>query len=83
MHTENVTMSDEFSVKLTISQKILSDRELTEDAKESHGCVINTDLKFRWTATERTVTLAATAWGGTTSTWRKKQVELSFSRGDG
>ena len=40
-------MSDEFSVKLTI----LSDHELTEDAKESHGCVINTDLKFRWTAT--------------------------------
>ena len=51
MHTENVTMSDEFSVKLTISQKILSDHELTEDAKESHGCVIKTDLKFRWTAT--------------------------------
>ena len=44
-------MSDEFSVKLTIWQKILSDHELTEDAKESHACVINTDLKFRWTAT--------------------------------
>ena len=44
--------------------------------------VFITDLKFRQTATYRTVTLAATAWGGTTSTWRKKQA-LSFSRGDG
>ena len=82
VHTENVTMCDEFSVKPAISQKILSDHELTEDGKESHRCVINTDLKFRWTATQRTVTLAATGWGGPTSTWRKKQA-LSFSRGDG
>ena len=44
--------------------------------------IIITDLKLRWTATYRTVTLAATAWGGTTSTWREKQA-LSFSRGDG
>ena len=28
------------------------------------------------------MTLVATAWGGTTSTWREKQA-LSFSRGDG
>ena len=41
-----------------------------------------TDLKFRWTATSRTVTLAATVWGGMTSTWRETQA-LSFSRGDG
>ena len=37
----------------------------------------NTDLQFRWT-----VTLAAAAWGGTTSTWREKKA-LRFSRGDG
>ena len=45
----------------------------------------NTDLKSKWTATLRTVTLAATGWGGPTSTWRKKQEALSFSirRGDG
>ena len=42
----------------------------------------NTDLKCRWTATSRTVTLAAAAWGGTTLTRREKQT-LSFSRGDG
>ena len=41
-----------------------------------------TDLKFRWTATWRTVTWAAAAWGETTFTWREKQ-SLSFSRGDG
>ena len=34
-------MSDELSVKPAISQKILSDHELTEDAKESHRCVIS------------------------------------------
>ena len=41
-----------------------------------------TDLKFRWTATWRTVTWAAAAWGEATFTWREKQ-SLSFSRGDG
>ena len=44
--------------------------------------LVITDLKFRWTATQRTVTLAAAGWGGTTLTWREKQT-LSFSRGDG
>ena len=44
--------------------------------------IFNTDLKLRWTATHRTVTLASTDWGGTTSTWREKQAS-SFSRGDG
>jgi len=38
-----------------------------------------TDLKVRWTATWRIVTVAA--WGGTTLTWREKQT-LSFSGGD-
>ena len=39
-----------------------------------------TDLKFRWTATSRTVILAATVWGGMTSTWREtRQVSVEVT----
>ena len=78
----NINKSNSFNINIFFIETRYYGLSLLQTLNRSPEGVRNTDLKVRWTPTQRTVTLAAPAWGGPTSTWRKKKA-LSSSRGDG